>query len=226
MKLTYYGHASFSLVIGGKNILFDPFIKDNPAASSINVDDLQADFIFVSHGHNDHIADVIGIAERTGAMVVSNPEIVDWLEAKGLKKLHPLNHGGYVDFGFGKVRGVNAIHSSGLPDGSYGGNPLGFVFNTPEGDFYFAADTALTMDMQLIPYWAQLKFALLPIGSNYTMSAEDAVIASDFIKCNKIIGIHYNTFDLIKIDTEAAVSAFEKAGKTLILPKSGESLEV
>lgn len=226
MKLTYYGHASFSVVIKGKHIVFDPYIKNNPSAAHIDLDTIQADFIFISHGHGDHIADLVELAQLTGAKVIGNAEIIDWLENKGLKNLHPINQGGFVDFGFGTVRGVNAIHSSGLPDGSYGGNPLGFVVNSDEGNFYFAGDTALTMDMQLIPYWSTLDFALLPIGSNYTMSAADAVIASDFIKCNKIVGIHYNTFDIIKIDVQASLELFKKAGKTLLLPTPGETIDL
>ena len=228
MLLTYYGHASFSLVVNNKHILFDPYITGNPSAAGagISPDTIQADYILVTHGHGDHIADLISIAKRTGATVIAAPEICNWLTAKGLDKLHPVNHGGFVDVEFGQLRAVNAIHSSGLPDGSYGGNPLGYVINTTAGNFYVAGDTALTMDMQLIPYWSTLDFAILPIGSNYTMSAADAVIASDFIKCDKIIGVHYNTFDIIKIDVAAAKSVFEKAGKTLLLPDPGASIEV
>jgi len=226
MQLTYYGHASFSVVINNKHILFDPYITGNPSAAGINPDDLEADYILVTHGHGDHVADLIPVAKRTGAKVIAGAEVADWLQTKGIENVHPLNQGGFIDFEFGQLRAVNAIHSSGLPDGSYGGNPLGFVINSAEGNFYAAGDTALTMDMQLIPYWSTLDFALLPIGSNYTMSAADAVIASDFIKCNKIIGIHYNTFDIIKIDTAKAVSLFEKAGKTLLLPKPGQTIDI
>lgn len=226
MQLTYYGHASFSVVINNKHILFDPYITGNPAAKGINPDDLKADYILVTHGNGDHVSDLIAIAKRTGAKVIAGAEIADWLNAKGIENVHPLNQGGFVDFEFGELRAVNAIHSSGLPDGTYGGNPLGFVINTPEGNFYAAGDTAITMDMQLIPYWSTLDFALLPIGSNYTMSAADAVIAADFIKCNKIVGIHYNTFDIIKIDAAAAKALFEKAGKTLLLPEAGTTIDI
>jgi L-ascorbate metabolism protein UlaG (beta-lactamase superfamily) len=126
----------------------------------------------------------------------------------------------------GSARGVNAIHSSSFPDGSYAGNPMGFVFATGEGNFYFAGDTALTMDMQLIPRWTKLNFAVLPIGGNFTMDATDAIIASDFIQCNTIVGVHYNTFDLIKIDTDKAIADFKAAGKTLLLPAVGETIIV
>jgi L-ascorbate metabolism protein UlaG (beta-lactamase superfamily) len=137
-----------------------------------------------------------------------------------------MNHGGPITFDFGQVRGVNAIHSSSFPDGSYAGNPLGFVFNTTEGDFYYAGDTALTMDMQLIPRWAKLQFAVMPIGSNFTMDANDALMASDFVKCDKIVGVHYDTFPPIKIDTAQAQRIFTDAGKQLLLPAIGETINL
>ncbi|HEY0298650.1 MAG TPA: metal-dependent hydrolase [Arachidicoccus sp.] len=226
MQLTFYGHATFSVVIQGKNILFDPFFTGNPMVKDVDINSLKADYIFISHAHGDHIGDAVAIAKNTGATVIAAPEVAAWLANQGVEKLHPINHGGPFDFGFGHVRAVNAIHSSGLPDGSYGANPMGFVFTTSEGNFYFAGDTALTMDMQLIPYWTKLDFAVLPIGGNFTMDYSDAVIASDFIKCNNIVGIHYNTFDLIKIDTRAAEELFKSKGKTLFLPKVGESIDI
>ncbi len=226
MQFIYYGQAGFSVIIKGKTILFDPFITHNPLAKNIDIKSIKADYLFISHGHGDHVADAIALAKQTNAMCVGAPEIADWFEKNDIKKVHPLNHGGPVAFDFGKVRAVNAVHSSSLPDGSYGGNPLGFVFTSDEGNFYFAGDTGLTLDMQLIPRFAKLNFAVLPIGGNYTMDANDAIIASDFIQCNTVIGVHYNTFDLIKIDTEKAVADFKAAGKTLLLPKIGETIDV
>ncbi len=132
--------------------------------------------------------------------------------------------GAPVPFDFGSVRAVNAIHSSSFPDGSYGGNPMGFVIVSKESNFYFSGNTALTMDMQLVPMFASLHFAVLPIGGNYTMHAEDAIIASDFIKCNTIIGVHYNTFDIISIDKHKTVNAFSEAGKILLLPEIGNTI--
>jgi L-ascorbate metabolism protein UlaG (beta-lactamase superfamily) len=226
MKITYYGHASFSLEMKGKDVVFDPFISPNELAKSIDVQQLKADYILLSHGHGDHVADAEGIATRTGATIVSNAEIADWYGQKGIKS-HGMNHGGKWKFDFGIVKYVNAVHSSGLPDGSYGGNPGGFVIWNDEHCFYFAGDTALTMDMKLIPMTCpKLDFAILPLGDNFTMGYEDAVIASDFIECEKIIGCHYDTFGLIKIDHEAAKSAFAKRGKELILLSIGESLEL
>ncbi len=226
MKLTYYGQSCFAVEVNKNKILFDPFIKPNPLAKNIKVDEIEADYIFLSHGHTDHIADLVEIAKRTKAMCVGAAEIAGWFKKNGIEKTHPLNQGGFINFDFGKVRGVSAIHSSSFPDGSYAGNPLGFVFTTDEGNFYFAGDTALTMDMQLIPRWAKLNFSVLPIGGNYTMDVADAIIAADFVQCNTIVGVHYNTFDLIKIDTEKAIADFKAAGKTLLLPKVGETINV
>ena len=226
MRLTYYGQSGFSVEVKGKKILFDPFIRNNPLAKHIDVNGVDADYIFISHAHGDHTGDVIEIAKRTGAKCVGSAEVAGWLEQNGIENAHPMNHGAPIQFEFGTARGVHAVHSSSFPDGSYAGNPMGFVFTTDEGNFYFAGDTALTMDMQLIPRWTKLDFALLPIGGNFTMDASDAIIASDFIQCNKIVGIHYNTFDLIKINKEKAVADFEKAGKQLLLPAVGETITV
>lgn len=226
MKFTYYGHACFSVETGGKKILFDPFITGNPLAKNIDANSIEADFVFVSHGHGDHVADLVSIAKRTNALCVACAEIADWLEGQGVKKVHGMNHGGPIKFDFGTARGVNAVHSSSLPDGSYAGNPLGFVFTTNDKNFYYSGDTALTLDMQLIPLWAKLDFAVFPIGSNFTMDVADAIRAADFVKCNKVVGVHYNTFPPIKIDTEQAVKDFEAAKKTLLLPKIGETIEL
>jgi L-ascorbate metabolism protein UlaG (beta-lactamase superfamily) len=226
MKFTFYGHASFLVEINGKKLLFDPFISPNPQAKDIDIDKIEADYIFISHGHGDHIADVVSIAKRTRATCVAAAEIAGWLQKQGVEKAHGMNHGGPISFDFGTARGVNAVHSSSLPDGTYAGNPLGFVFNTSEGDFYYAGDTALTMDMQLIPKFAKLKFAILPIGSNFTMDAADAVIAADFVQTTQVIGVHYDTFPPIKIDKAQATELFKAAGKQLLLPAIGETIEL
>lgn len=226
MKFTFYGHASFGVETGNKTLLFDPFISPNPQAKHIDINSIKADYIFLSHGHGDHVADVVTIAKNTNATCVAAAEIAGWLEKQGLEKVHAMNHGGPITFDFGTARGVNAIHSSSLPDGSYGGNPMGFVFNTPAGNFYYSGDTALTLDMQLIPLWAKLDFAVLPIGSNFTMDVADAIKAADFVQCNTIIGVHYNTFPPIAIDTEKAKADFLAAEKKLLLPGIGETIEV
>lgn len=226
MKFTFYGHSCFAVEIAGKHILFDPFISPNELAKHVDIEAIQADYIFLSHGHADHIADCEQIARRTGAKVVCAFEVHTWLNNKGITNTHPMNTGGKWKFDFGTVKCVVAHHSSGLPDGSYGGNPMGFVFITDESNFYFAGDTALTLDMQLIPRWAKLDFAVLPLGDNFTMDVTDALAASDFVDVTRVIGIHYDTFGFIKIDTERAVADFTAAGKTLLLPAIGETIDI
>lgn len=225
MKFTFYGQACFAIETGGKKFLFDPFITGNELAKHIDAESIEADYILVSHGHNDHVADLIPIAKRTGAKVVAAIEVTDWLQTKGVNNVHPMNFGSY-NFEFGRVSFVPAWHSSSLPDGSYGGNPGGFVLQLPEGNFYFSGDTCLMLDMQLIPHYAKLDFAVLPIGGNFTMDAVDAVKAAEFIQCKKIIGVHYDTFGYIKIDKEAARKVFEEAGCELLLPAIGETIDV
>lgn len=226
MKFTFYGHSSFAVEIKGKKIVFDPFITHNELARSIDINKIEADYIFISHGHDDHIADLIVLARRTNATVVGSFEIITWLGKQGLEKVHPMNTGGKWAFDFGTVKCVVAHHSSGLPDGSYGGNPMGFLFTTAEGNFYFAGDTALTLDMQLIPRFAKLDFAVLPIGDNFTMGADDAIVAAEFIQCKRIIGVHYDTFGYIKIDKEKVTKQFAKAGLELLLPAIGSSIDL
>lgn len=226
MKLTYFGHSAFQVIKGGKSIVFDPFISSNPLATAIHVDDIKADYILLSHGHGDHVADAETIAKKNGATIVSNYEIVSWYETKGING-HPMNHGGKWKFDFGTVKYVNAVHSSVLPDGTYGGNPGGFVVWNEEKCFYFAGDTALTWDMKLIPMTCPtLDFAILPIGDNFTMGYEDAVYAAQFIQCDKIIACHYDTFGYIKTDHEAALNEFKNAGKELILLQPGQSIDL
>jgi L-ascorbate metabolism protein UlaG (beta-lactamase superfamily) len=225
MRITYYGHSCFLVEINGKKLLFDPFISQNPLASNIDAGKIKADFILVSHGHADHTADLLSLANQTGATVVSNWEICSWVQSKGYKKVHPMNIGGHWIFEFGKVKCVNAVHSSSLPDGTYGGNPMGFLIETPDGKFYYAGDTALHLDMKLIGDYKKMDLAFLPIGNNFTMGIDNAVIASDFIRCDRIIGMHYDTFDMIKIDHDEAKKKFDSAGKQLTLMLVGQTLE-
>ncbi len=225
MKITFYGHASLGITIKNINILVDPFISGNPNASEINIEELEADYILVTHAHQDHILDVEAIAKRTGAVVVSNFEIANYFDKKGLKS-HPMNHGGSWKFDFGTVKYVNAIHTSSFPDGSYGGQPGGFVIVGEHKNIYIAGDTALTMDMKLIPEFIKLDLAILPIGDNFTMGVTDAIMASDFVDCDLVLGVHYDTFDYIKIDTEVAKAKFLSKGKELLLPKIGQSIKV
>lgn len=225
MKITFYGHASLGIEIGAKNIIIDPYISPNPKASHIDVKALKADYILLTHAHGDHIADVETIAKNTNATIVSNAEIASYYDKKGFKT-HPMNHGGSWNFDFGKVKLVNAIHSSSFPDGTYGGNPGGFVIEGEYKNIYIAGDTALTFDMQLIPFRTNLDLAVLPIGNNFTMDIEDAIIASDFVECDKILGYHFDTFGYIEINHQEAVKKFFDAGKDLMLLQIGESIEL
>jgi len=226
MKFTFYGHSCFAIETNGKRVLFDPFITPNELAAHINIEEIRADFILLSHGHADHVADCVAIAEQNNATVVGAFEVMNWMAAQGVKKTHPMNLGGQWNFDFGTVKCTNAIHSSNMPDGSYGGNPMGFIVTTPEKTFYYSGDTALTMDMQLVPRWGKLDFAILPIGDNFTMGYEDAIIAAEMIQCKNIIGVHYDTFGYVKIDHEKVKKAFADAGLNLMLPAIGQSIEL
>ncbi|GGE94149.1 metal-dependent hydrolase [Hymenobacter cavernae] len=224
MNVTYYGHSSFLFEIEGSKVLFDPFISPNPLASAIDVTTIEADYLLLSHGHGDHVADAEAIGKRTGAEVVAIAEIAGWFGNKGLKAAYPMNIGGKVKLPFGTVKMVAAAHSSSLPDGSYGGLAAGFVVEAEGKTFYFAGDTALTYDMKLIAEQHKLDFALLPIGDNYTMGIGDALIAADWVGASKIIGMHYDTFPVIKIDQEAAKQQAQQAGKELVLLQIGETI--
>jgi len=226
MKVTFLGHATLLIEFGGKKLLFDPFIRANELASAINVRDIQADYILLTHGHQDHVLDVEEIANNTGATLISNFELVTYYADKGLKG-HPMNHGGKFTFDFGTVKYVNAVHSSVLPDGTYGGNPGGFVIWNDDACFYVAGDTALTVDMKLIPrICPRLDYAVLPIGDNFTMGYEDALIASEFIQCDKIMGYHFDTFPPIKIDKNKAKELFSIVKKELIIPEVGSTYDM
>ncbi|MDI1255826.1 MAG: metal-dependent hydrolase [Flavobacterium sp.] len=225
MKITFYGHASLGIEVSGKSLIVDPFISANPKAAHIDINTLKADYILVTHGHGDHILDVEAIATRTGATIISNPEIAGWFGAKGYNS-HPMNHGGSWKFDFGTIKYVNAIHSSSFPDGTYAGNPGGFVIEGEHKNIYIAGDTALTMDMKLIPMRTKLDLAILPIGNNYTMDVEDAIIASDFVECDKVLGYHYDTFGYIMIDHDDAIRKFFNKGKDLMLLEIGNAIDL
>ncbi|MBT8234020.1 MAG: metal-dependent hydrolase [Saprospiraceae bacterium] len=226
MKITFYGHATFEVKLGDSTLLFDPFFTDNPLHDNFDLNSLNPDWILASHGHGDHVADIEAISKSSNAKLISNYEIVNWFDEKGVKG-HPINHGGKYSFDFGTVKYVNAIHTSSMPDGANGGDPGGFVIWNADQCFYFAGDTALTRDMELIPMTCpKLDVAILPIGDNFTMGYEDAAIAAEFIKCDIIIGCHYDTFGYIKIDKSKAIEAFRAKNKTLLLPNIGETIEI
>ncbi|CAL2085250.1 metal-dependent hydrolase [Tenacibaculum sp. 190524A02b] len=223
MNITFYGHACFGIDINGTNLLVDPFITGNPKASHINIEDIKADYILLTHAHQDHVLDVEVIAEKTGATIISNYEIVMYYGAKNLKG-HPVNHGGTFKTETFSAKYVNAVHTSSFADGAYGGQPGGFVISDGEKSLYIAGDTAVTMDMKLIPMTTKLTASIFPIGDNFTMGVEDAIIASDLVECPKVIGCHFNTFPPIEIDTDKAKKQFANSDKELIVLEIGKSI--
>lgn len=225
MKLTFYGHACFGIEISGKHILIDPFISGNPLAKNIDVNSVKADYILLTHAHQDHILDVEIIAERTKATIISNYEITMHYVGKGFNG-SPVNHGGTFNTDNFSAKYVNAVHTSSFPDGTYGGQPGGFVITGNNKSIYISGDTAVTMDMKLIPMQTKLTTAIFPIGDTFTMGIDDAILASDLIECNKIIGCHFNTFPPIEIDTEQAKEKFKNVNKELTLLKIGQTINI
>ena len=219
--ITWLGHGASKIVTSGKTVLIDPFLTGNPAASC-RAEDLAADFILLSHGHGDHLGDTAEIAKRTGATVVCNYELSEYLAKQGVKA-HGQQHGGGFQHGFGRVKLTIAHHGSALPDGSYGGNPCGFILYLADAKIYAACDTGLFFDMQLIGDEG-IDLAILPIGDNYTMGPDDALRAIKLIRPRKVIPVHYNTWGLIAQD--AAAWAERVRCETSALPvvlKPGES---
>jgi L-ascorbate metabolism protein UlaG (beta-lactamase superfamily) len=225
MKFTYYGHSCFCVEVKGKKLLFDPFITPNELAKGVDVNTVEADYILISHGHEDHVADCVSIAKRTGATVICSWEIYIWLGKQGVENVHPMNTGGKKTFEFGTIKCTAAQHSSSLPDGSYGGNPMGFIV-IADKNFYYSGDTALTLDMQLVPQSAPVSFCILPIGDNFTMGYEDAARAAHMISCHTVVGVHYNTFPYITIDIDKTKAHFERNGLDLQLPGIGEAINL
>jgi len=226
MQITYYGHASLGIEANGKHILVDPFISANELAKHIDIHSLPADYILLTHAHQDHVLDVEAIAEHTGATVICNAEMSYYYENKGLKVIG-MNTGGKFDFDGIRVKSTIAFHSSSFADGTYGGNPNGYILEAGEKRIYIAGDTSLTVEMKLIPEMVgKLDLAVFPIGDHFTMGVEDACLAADFVECNKVLGYHYDTFPPIQIDHLEAKSYFSVREKELILLRIGETLEV
>ena len=226
MKITFYGQNTLHIQSNDIQVLVDPFITGNPLAKDkIDINELKADYILLTHAHQDHILDAEAIAKNNDATIVSNYEIAMHYQNLGLKA-HPMNHGGVWNFDFGKVKYVNAVHTSTFADGTNGGQAGGFVIEASGKNIYIAGDTALTMDMKLIPMTTTLDLAILPIGDNFTMGVDDAIIASDFVECDKVLGVHYDTFGFIEIDHEQAQEKFANRGKELLLLGIGEGIQL
>lgn len=226
MKITYLGHASLAIEANGKQIIVDPFITPNDLAKHIEFDQLQADYIVLTHAHQDHVYDVEALAKATEAIIISNAEIAAYYAAKGLNS-HGMNTGGKYTFDFGTIKSTIAFHSSSFADGTYGGDPNGYIIESDGKRVYIAGDTALTNEMKLIPLTVGvLDLAILPIGDNFTMGAEDAAIAAEFVAAKHVLGYHYDTFPPITINHEEATQVFASKNIDLTLLAIGASLAV
>jgi L-ascorbate metabolism protein UlaG (beta-lactamase superfamily) len=225
IKITWYSHACFLIETQQAKLLIDPFISDNHLSPQ-KADQIEADYILVSHGHGDHLGDTVNIARRTGATVISNYEIQTWLISQGVENAHPQHIGGGFDYPWGRVKLTIAQHGSALPDGSYGGNPCGFLLYLEGKKIYHACDTGLFYDMKLIGEEG-IDLAILPIGDNFTMGPDDALRAVKLIEPKQAIPIHYDTFDVIKQDPHAWAKRVEKETiAKVIVMKPGESLNL
>lgn len=204
IKITWHGHSTFTLDINGTKVVVDPFFAGNNPAAKTKAADVEAQFILQTHGHPDHSTDLVAVAGRNNALVIANFEICNWLGSQGHENCHGMNSGGAYTFPFGRVKMTHALHSSSLPDGSYGGNPGGFVVTTDNKNIYIAGDTALFSDMTLIGQMG-LDLAIVPVGDNFTMGPDDALLALEYLKPKVVMPCHYNTWPVISIDIDAWV---------------------
>ncbi len=232
MQITYYGHSCFLVETAqGIRLLFDPFITGNELAKDkVDINSIQADFIFLSHAHLDHVLDAETIARRAQIPIIGVWEIHDYYSKRGLQTV-PMNVGGTYYHPNRQatelqVKLVPAVHTSSFADGTYGGVPVGFVIHDGQQVIYYAGDTALTLEMELIAERYQLDLAILPVGGHFTMDVEDAVEAALLLDVSQVLGVHYNTFPPIAIDTAQAQEKFKEVGITLHLPAIGSTLAV
>ncbi|WP_185850169.1 metal-dependent hydrolase [Blattabacterium cuenoti] len=230
MKITFITHSTCLLEIKGEYLLVDPFISSNSFFNKNYsfekyVKSLKKlDYILITHAHYDHVSDVEFFYKKfNNILLISNYEISNYFNKRGVKT-NGINYGSFIPFSFGRLKYTWAIHSSVFNDGTYGGNPGGFLIHTKEGNIYISGDTAVTNEMKIIPKFGKLNISILPIGGKYTMDIEEAIIASNLLKCEKILGVHYDTFSDIEIDKDEAINKFKENGKKLFLLKFGESL--
>lgn len=227
MKLTYFGHSAFQIETKGTTLLFDPFISDNPhAAGVVSAEDLDPDYLFLTHAHADHWGDTLSIARRTGAQLVGNFEIVTYAQNEGIENVQPMNTGGAWDFPFGRVFQTYARHSSSFPDGTYGGNPNGYILHLEGKCIYNLGDTSPFAEMAWYGEDHDIDLALMPVGDCFTMNAEGAVRAAGMLNPAQVVPVHYDTFPFIEIDMEACQQTFEDAGFALAPLTPGGTLSL
>lgn len=228
MHLTYLSHSCFLVETSTHRLIIDPFLTGNPLAKT-KADDVECDFVIVTHGHDDHMADAVSIARRTGATIIANFEVALTCASRGAKNIHPMNPGGAWQAPFGRVKMTIAHHSSSTQTDNgflYLGNPCGVLITADGKTLYHAGDTALFLDMKLIGELNNIDVAMVPIGDNFTMGIDDAAIAVDFLKAKMAIPMHYNTFDLIKVDPNAFASKVQSIGAHAKVMGVGEKIEI
>lgn len=227
MNVTYLGHSCFLFDFDGVKVLTDPFITYNGLAQNIDKEQIKCEYILLSHGHQDHMADAEYFAKKDNATLIAIYDVAEWFREKGVQNLLHLNIGGKAELPFGTVKMVAAVHSSVLPDGTYGGNPAGYVIQNAGKVYYFAGDTALTYDMKIIAEWfGKVDVAFMPIGDVLTMGTADAMIAANWVNTNKVVGMHYDTFPNIQLNKEQAQQTAQQAGKELVLMAIGETITI
>lgn len=228
MQITYFGHSAFQIETNGTTLLFDPFITGNKHTEGVvSPEDLNPDYILLTHAHSDHWGDTPDIAKRTGAQVVGNFEIATYLQTRhDHENVQPMNTGGWWSFPWGRAQMTYARHSSSFPDGTYGGNPNGYILHIEDKCLYNLGDTALFAEMEWTGEDHTIDVAFMPIGDCFTMGPADSVRAAGMLKPGRIIPLHFDTFPYIEIDAEAWASQMREAGHQPTIMRPGETIEI